>query len=131
MFTHWLTTIVDPNKHFQCLDLVPWSSLFTMAGVQLDVAQLSSFCSLPLTSIDTLITDPTVELVQIILGNISNRAREFDILKSDKLKLNVELENAVRGGESKSRVLKGSIDKGIKEAVHLREKLEAEGLLQA
>ena len=87
-----------------------------MAAVELDVPRLSAFCSLP-----------TVELVQTLLSNISERAREFDEVKSEKLKLTVELENAVRGGESKSRVLQSSIDKGFKEATELRGKLHAAG----
>jgi len=39
----------------------------------------------------------------------------------------VELENAVRSGESKNRVLKGSIDKGVKEAADLKQKLRTQG----
>lgn len=98
-----------------------------MAAVELDVARLSAFCSLPPTSIETLLDAPTVELVRTLLSNISDRTREYDELKSEKLKLGVELENAVRGGESKSRVLKSSVDKGLKEAAKLREKLQVAG----
>ena len=98
-----------------------------MAVAQLDVAQLSSFCSLPQQSIDTLLDAPTAGLVLTLLENISVKAHEHNELASEKLKLGVELENAVRGGETKSRVLKGSIDKGLKEATGLREKLQAEG----
>ena len=98
-----------------------------MAVAQLDVAQLSSFCSLPKQSIDTLLDTPTASLVRTLLENISVKAREYNDLASEKLKLGVELENAVRGGETKSRVLKGSIDKSLKEATVLRQKLETEG----
>ena len=93
----------------------------------MDVAQLSSFCSLPKQSIDTLLDAPTAELVRTLLENISAKAHEYNDLASERLKLGVELENAVRGGETKSRVLKGSIDKGLKEATDLRHKLQAEG----
>lgn len=98
-----------------------------MAVAQLDVAQLSSFCSLPQQSILTLLDAPTAGLVRTLLENISVKAREHNDLASEKLKLGVELENAVRGGETKSRVLKGSIDKGLKEATDLRQKLQVEG----
>ncbi len=98
-----------------------------MAVAQLDVAQLSSFCSLPQQSINTLLDAPTAALVRTLLENISVKAHEHNELASEKLKLGVELENAVRGGETKSRVLKGSIDKGLKEATDLRQKLQAEG----
>ena len=98
-----------------------------MAVAQLDVAQLSSFCSLPQHSINILLDAPTAALVRTLLENVSARAREHNDFASEKLKLGVELENAVRGGEAKSRILKGSIDKGLKEATDLRQKLQAEG----
>ena len=98
-----------------------------MAAVELDVARLAGFCSLPPSSIEILCDAPTIELVRTLLSNISERAREFDEIKSEKLKLGIELENAVRGGESKSRVLKSSVDKCIKEASELREKLKLAG----
>ena len=98
-----------------------------MEVAQLDVPQLSSFCSLPQDSIKTLLDTPTVELVRRLLEHISAKAREFNELTSEKFRLGVELENAVRGAESKSRVLKSSVDKGLKEAADLRQKLQAEG----
>ena len=98
-----------------------------MEVAQLDVPQLSSFCSLPQDSIKILLDVPTAELVRKLLENISAKAREYNELTSEKFKLGVELENAVRGAESKNRVLKGSVDKGLKEAAHLRQKLQAEG----
>ena len=98
-----------------------------MEVAQLDVPQLSSFCSLPQDSIKTLLDAPTVELVRRLLENVSAKAREYNELTSEKFRLGVELENAVRGAESKSRVLKSSVDKGLKEAADLRHKLQAEG----
>ena len=98
-----------------------------MAVAQLDVAQLSSFCSLPQPTIDTLLDAPTAGLVRTLLENLSVRIDEHNELASEKLKLGVELENAVRGGETKSRALKGSLDKGLKEVTVLRQKLQAEG----
>ncbi|KAL8916596.1 MAG: hypothetical protein Q9208_008409 [Pyrenodesmia sp. 3 TL-2023] len=95
-----------------------------MATVQLDIPRLSSFCGLPQTSLTSLLDAPTSELVRTLLQNLTPRIREYDELKSDKLKLNVELENAVRGGESKSRVLKNSVDKGLREAAELRQRLQ-------
>ena len=99
-----------------------------MAVAQLDLAQLSSFCSLPQHSVNTLLDAPTAGLVRTLLENLSVRAHEHNDFASEKLKLGVELENAVRGGESKSRILKGSIDKGLKEATELKQKLQAEGI---
>ena len=98
-----------------------------MASAQLDLAQLSSFCSLPQHSINTLLDAPTAGLVRTLLEKISVRVHEHNDIASEKLKLGVELENAVRGGETKSRILKGSIDKGLKEATDLKQKLQVEG----
>lgn len=99
-----------------------------MALMDPDIAHLSSFCSLPQTSITALLDEPTSELIRTLLTNISTKAREFDEVKSQQLRLNVELENAVRGGESKTRVLKGSIEKAQKEAVELKRRLQSEGM---
>lgn len=97
-----------------------------MAATDLDVIRLSSFCSLPQTSITTLLDAPTTELVKSVLTAISSRAREWDELTAQNLKLNVELENAVRGGELKSRAIKASLEKASKKADSLQQALEAE-----
>lgn len=98
-----------------------------MAAVDLDYVQLSSFTSFSQSSITTLLDDPTTELVRAFLTSVSTKAREYDNIKSENLKLHVELENAVRGGETRSRVLKASVDKGQKVAAELRQELEAKG----
>lgn len=98
-----------------------------MAAAELDLAQLSSYCSLPQQSFHTLLDAPTVELVRNLLQSITAKAHEHHELASEKFKLGVELENAVRGGETKTRVLKNSVEKAAKEAADLREKLKEEG----
>ncbi|KAI4131278.1 MAG: hypothetical protein LQ338_001303 [Usnochroma carphineum] len=96
----------------------------SMATAELDLPRLSSFCALPQKSLNSLLDAPTSDLVRSLLESLVPRIREYDELKADKLKLAVELENAVRGGESKSRVLKNSVDKGLREASDLRQKLQ-------
>ncbi|KAL6717489.1 Protein mlp1 [Lecanora helva] len=97
-----------------------------MAAAELDLTQLSSYCSLPKQSFDALLDTPTVELVRDLLKSIIAKANEHNELSSEKLKLRVELENAVRGGETKTRVLKSAVEKGTKEAAELRERLQEE-----
>lgn len=97
-----------------------------MAATDLDLVRLSSFCSLPQTSITTLLDAPTTELVNSVLTAIYSRAREFDELKAQNLKLNVELENAVRGGELKSRAIKASLEKASKNSDSLQQALDVE-----
>lgn len=99
-----------------------------MATMELDISRLSAFCSLPQSSIIALRDEPTPELIRSLFTNIFNKAFELDEAKSQQLKLNIELENAVRGGASKARVLKSSIEKGQKEVVELKKKLELEGM---
>ena len=98
-----------------------------MAAMELDVPQLASFCSIPETSLTTVLDAPTAELVKTLLKKISGKAREFDEVKSQQLKLTVELENAIRGGDAKSRVLKGSLEKVQKEAADARQSVQKEG----
>ena len=93
----------------------------------LDVVQLSTFCSLPQTSINALLDAPTTDLVRTLLQNIMTKTREHEEAKSANLKLSVELENAVRGGDAKNRQLKSSLDKALKEAADLRQKIHDEG----
>ena len=100
-----------------------------MAAVDIDVPLLSSYCSLPKDSVVSLLDAPTSDLVRRLLENVALKAREHNALTSSNLRLGVEIENAVRGGESKSRVLKNSVDKGIKEVAQLKNKVQAEGAL--
>ena len=98
-----------------------------MAAAELDVPQLSSFCTLSPSSITTLLDAPTAELVRSLLQNISTKAREFKELESEKLKAGVEIENAVRGQESKIRVQKTQLGKANAELTSLRQQVEAAG----
>ena len=98
-----------------------------MAVSQLDVRQLSAFCSVPETSITTLLDEPTAELVRELLENVAARAQETNGLKAEKLKVDVELESAVRGGDTKTRALKASVDKAQKQSADLKQKLQLEG----
>lgn len=99
-----------------------------MAVVELNIPRLSSFYSIPSSSINTLLDAPTADLVATLLGTISSKIDEYDVLKSSKLKSDVELENAVRGGEAKNRVLRNAIDKSHRDTEDLKEQLEVEGM---
>lgn len=98
-----------------------------MAAMELDVPRLASFCSFPENSINDALNAPTVELVRALLESISAKAREFDESQSKQLKLTVELENAIRGGDAKHRVLKSSLEKAQKDASNLRQNVQEEG----
>ncbi|EGE08418.1 filament-forming protein [Trichophyton equinum CBS 127.97] len=98
-----------------------------MATAAVDIPFLASHYAIPEIALTTLSEKPTVELVNQLLESISTKARETEELKSDKLRLEVELENAVRGGEAKVKVLKSSVEKGLEEISNLRNKLQESG----
>ncbi|KAI9700003.1 MAG: hypothetical protein M1836_002537 [Candelina mexicana] len=97
-----------------------------MAAAAVDVPYLSAYLSVPQTTLTNLIDAPTVELVQAALKKVAEKAREHEEVNAEKLRLDVELENAVRGAESRTRGLKATVDKGLKEIVDVRERLKEE-----
>ncbi|EXJ95002.1 hypothetical protein A1O1_00120 [Capronia coronata CBS 617.96] len=93
-------------------------------ATEVDTRVISAFSSLPETSITSLIDSPTTELVVSFLRSIENRAKECEQNKSQKIKLEVELETVVRTNESKVKVLQNSRDKALAEASKLRVDLQ-------
>lgn len=93
-----------------------------MAAATIELSYIASHYSISESTLSTLTQAPTVELVNQLLESIVTKAREFDDLKSDKLRLDVELENAVRSSDSKIKVLKNSVQKGHTEVEDLRKK---------
>ncbi|MCJ1381316.1 hypothetical protein MMC17_004426 [Xylographa soralifera] len=90
-----------------------------MATVELNLPHLSSYLTFPETSLSTLLASPTVDLVKSLLEKITTKSHEHERIQSEKLKLDVELENVVRAAESKARVLKATVDKGLKEVANI------------
>ncbi|OKL61291.1 hypothetical protein UA08_03762 [Talaromyces atroroseus] len=98
-----------------------------MASATIEIPFLASHYGVAEATLTSLLQAPTVALVNQLLESISSKARESDELKSDKLRLEVELENAVRASESKIKVLKGSVEKGLNEISSLRTRLQESG----
>lgn len=98
-----------------------------MATATVDLPYLSNYLSLPQGTLDTLTTSPTTELVQSVLEAVAIRAREHDETKAERLRLDVELENAVRSGDSRTQGLKSTVEKSLKENGDLRTKLQEQG----
>lgn len=98
-----------------------------MASATIEIPFLASHYGIAEATLTTLLQAPTVDLVNQLLESITVKAREFDDLKSDKLRLEVELENAVRASESKVKVLKSSVEKGLNEMATLRTRLQESG----
>jgi hypothetical protein len=99
----------------------------TMAAAAVDVGYLAASYSVPESTIQSLLSAPTVDLVQSLLTQIEAKARDFEDLQSEKLKADVELDNAVQSGEQRARALKAAADSAQKEAAELRQKVAQEG----
>ena len=100
-----------------------------MAETTIELPYLASHYAIPEATLSTLTQAPTADLVNQLLESITKKAHAFDELKSDKLRLEVELENAVRSNESKIKVLKGTVEKGHSEIEDLRKKLHESGMI--
>lgn len=96
-------------------------------AAEIDVRALATFSSTDETTISTILENPTVELVRSLLHSISFKAQEYDQFKSQKVRLEVELETVVRTSESKVKALKGSVEKGLAEITRLRTELQNSG----
>ncbi|KAK1068883.1 Protein mlp1 [Friedmanniomyces endolithicus] len=75
--------------------------------------------------LQALLDAPTTELVKDFLASLTSKGQEFDALKADKLRVDVELENTVRTADTKARAQKAQVTKHVKEAEELRGKLNA------
>ena len=98
-----------------------------MAAAVVDTAYLASYCSVPEPTVQTLLTNPTVDLVTALLQSIIVKAQDHDRLQSERLRLDVELENAIRNGESKTKFFEDKLKKAREEVATFKSKLNEEG----
>lgn len=92
-----------------------------------DVSAIASFASVPTPTVSTLLENPTVELVTSLLQGIATKIQEHEQVKARNFRLEVELETSVRTSESKTKVLKTSVDKALAESSKLRVDLQISG----
>lgn len=98
-----------------------------MADAAVALPYLSTQYGIPEATLSTLTQAPTVDLVNQLLQSITKKAHDFDELKSDKLRLEVELENAIRSNDSRVKVLKSTVEKSHADVEELRKKLHESG----
>lgn len=96
-------------------------------AAEIDIRAVATFSSTSESTLSTILENPTVELVRSLLRNLTTKAHEYDQLKSQKFRLEVELETAVRTSESKVKALKASVEKGLAEVTRLRLELQSSG----
>lgn len=97
------------------------------ADVAVDYAYLSTHLGVPETTISTVATQPTVDLVAAVLQAVAAKAHEYDALYAEKLQVDIELENAVRSSEARCQTFKATADKALKDVEEIRKKLQTEG----
>ena len=99
-----------------------------MAVAGLDVEYLSAYLGVPEQTLTSVVDTPTVELVRSVLEAVTAKAREHTELLSDKLRVDIELENAVRSSETRIEGLRSTIEKSQNTVEELRIKLKEEGM---
>ncbi|KAK5101882.1 Protein mlp1 [Lithohypha guttulata] len=93
-------------------------------AADIDVRSIAVFASVSESTVNTILSDPTAALVHTFLQSLENRAKHCEQVKSQKTKLEVELETVVRTNESKTKVLQNSRDRAIADASKLRQDLQ-------
>ena len=94
-----------------------------MAADAVDVGYLAAFYAVPEPTLQSLLSDPTIELVQTLLSQIDAAAREHDKVKAENIQLDVQLQNAVHSGDARERTQKELADQARKDAANLRQEL--------
>ncbi|KAF2171827.1 hypothetical protein M409DRAFT_18060 [Zasmidium cellare ATCC 36951] len=89
----------------------------------IDVAYLASTYDVSDTDLRALLEAPTVELAADLLQSLTTKGQEFDALKAEKLRIEVELENTVRTSDTKVKAQKAAVTRHQKEVEQLRTKL--------
>lgn len=97
------------------------------AEVAVDYGYLSTHLGIDQSTLTTVATRPTPDLVTAVLQAVIQRGREFDALYAQKLQVDIELENAVRSSEARCQIFKATADKALKDVEEVRKKLQAEG----
>lgn len=89
-----------------------------------ETSLISSYTSLSDPQIQNLINQPTTELVTTFLQSLVPKIKDYNKTKSERLRLDVEHENAVRGAESQARQLRAKLESTSREAQDLKSKVE-------
>ncbi|KAL7276007.1 Protein mlp1 [Rhizina undulata] len=88
----------------------------------IDVQRLSAFLEVSEDSI-TALSSIAEEYVITVLRSIADKSKEYDELKADKLRVDIELEQKVRTSETRFKALKSQLDTALKDVDELRTKV--------
>jgi hypothetical protein len=95
-----------------------------MAAADVDLSFLWTQAGVPEDHVQSAIAAPTPDVVKAVLSAVVNRLRD---LEQNKFQLEIELEAAIRGAESRCEQFKASTDKALKDVEEVRQKLQDEG----
>lgn len=90
----------------------------------LDVSYVATTFGVAEHDVQQLLDAPTAELVEDFLLSLTDKGQEFDKLRAEKLKVDVELDNTVRTSDAKVKAQKSAVAKAHKEVEDLRTKLD-------
>lgn len=93
----------------------------------IDFKIISNFSAVSEGTLTSLLLSPTSDAVKSLFQAIEKNARECESNKSQKVKLEVELETVVRTNESRVKVLQNSRDKALADTRKLREDVQTAG----
>jgi nucleoprotein TPR len=97
-----------------------------------DTAYLANTFGITEQDVQSLLEAPTIELVRSLFEALTEKGQEFEHLKTEKLKVDVELENTVRTAEAKVKAHKSAAFKNAKEIEEVRNQLnESEAAREA
>jgi nucleoprotein TPR len=99
-------------------------------ATDLDLKAVSAFSTVSEAALSSLLSAPTPETVTSFLQNVQKNAKECEQNKSQRVRLEVELETVVRTNESKVKVLQNSRDKALSDVQKIRGDLQQSGMCQ-
>lgn len=100
-----------------------------MAATAVDTSAISSTFEYDEPKLRQLLDTPTADLVKEFLLSLTSKAADYDEVKADLVRKDVELENAFRSNELRLKTLKNSANKAVKENEELRTQISSEGMV--
>ena len=91
-----------------------------------DLGYLATHLGMPQENLTTVVTEPTVDLVKVILSAVAAKGREYDDIFSEKLRLDVELEASIRTAEAQRDKSNEAVANALKEVEDIRTKLNGQ-----
>ncbi len=93
-----------------------------------DLGYLAAHLGMPEENLSTIVTQPNIDLVKVILSAVAAKGHEYDVISSQKIQLEVEIETSIRAAEAQRDRSNETATKALKDAEDIRSKLKTEGV---